>query len=60
MSDTKYGNGYTWKLPDGSICNYVEAQKDFLLNEHSPEPGSVRIRVQIVPYGTIGRLKKGF
>jgi len=57
MSSTKYGTGYAWKLENGDICNFVEAQKEFLHNDSKPSPGAVRLRVQIVPYGTIGRLK---
>ena len=52
----KFGHGYAWKLENGQCCHWVEPSKEALLRRNKPSDGAIPVRVQIIPYGFIGRL----
>ena len=55
MPLSKNGTGYAWRLESGEICNWVESTKSRLLNRSKPSTNATIIRVNIVPYGYVGR-----
>jgi len=55
MPLSKNGTGYAWKLESGEICHWCEPEKAVLLKRGKPSSNAKIIKVQIVPYGSIGR-----